>query len=71
MSRPSFKKKLGKILAKPAEKLAINAVKNPRIALETGAKVGYVGVSGYPKAVLSTVKELLSVYSRTSLGQDV
>ena len=58
----SFFKKLGEISAKADKKLATNALKNPKRILEIGANVAAAAASRYPKAALSTLREVKSFY---------
>ena len=57
-----FFKYLGKASSKAAEKLARNALKNPARFLEIGANVATAAVSKNPKAVLSTLPEVINFY---------
>ena len=59
----SFSKNLGKISAKARKKLATNVLKSPSLALEIGANVATAAASRKPKAVLSTLPELITIYN--------
>ena len=60
----SFFKKFGRISAKASKKLATNALKLPGRALEIGANVTTAAASGNPKAVLSTLPEVVKFYHK-------
>ena len=58
----SFFKNLGKISAKAGKKLATNLLKNPSRALEIGANIATAAATKSPKAVLSTLPEVINFY---------
>ena len=57
-----FFKNLGKNRLKESKKMAKNVLENPGRALEIGANVGSAFVSLSPKAVLSSIPEVMSFY---------
>ena len=58
----SFFKNLGKISAKAGKKLATNVLKNPGRALEITSNIATAAATKSPKAVLSTLPEVINFY---------
>ena len=48
--------------AKAGKKLATNLLKNPARALEIGANIGTAAISRNPKAIASTLPEVINFY---------
>ena len=57
-----FFKNLGKISAKAGKKLAKNGISNPGRALDLTAKIATAAATKSPKAVLSTLPEVINFY---------
>ena len=57
-----FFKNLGKMSAKAGKKLAKNVLSNPARALDLTAKIATAAASRSPKAVLSTLPEVMNFY---------
>ena len=57
-----FFKNLGKISAKAGKKLAKNVLSNPGRALDLTAKIATAAATKSPKAVLSTLPEVINFY---------
>ena len=57
-----FFKNLGKVSSRAAKNVATNALKNPARFLEIGANVATAAVSKNPKAALSTLPEVITLY---------
>ena len=57
-----FFKNLGRMSAKAGKKVATNVLKNPARALEIGANIGAAAVSRNPKAIASTLPEVINFY---------
>ena len=58
----SFFKNLGKFSAKAGKKLAKNVISNPGRALDLTAKIATTAATKPPKAVLSTLPEVINFY---------
>ena len=57
-----FKKKLGRIFAKAGKKLATNVLKNPGRILDITSNIATAAASRNPKAVLSSLLEVINNY---------
>ena len=58
----NFFKNLGKISTKAGKKLAKNVISNPGRALDLTAKIATAAATKSPKAVLSTLPEVINFY---------
>ena len=58
-----FFKNLGKISAKAGKKLAKNVLSNPGRALDFTTKIATAAATKSPKAALSTLPELITLYN--------